>query len=587
MDPAGEELGSRAMRAGDIGRKSWMVGELDFFADKTDLKAKQGVDHHHDDEHDHDHDQVDKDQETGRDHEILQPDDHDQGLKLELNTGLFLTTNTSSEKSSTLDDGSSGNVEDNKNKPIPNELAHMQFELDRLSSENHRLRGLLSQIGTDYQILHMHLSTLSQRQHNQNLETPESDHSTKMNMINGSKLEENQRRFVVGSRQFMGIGREKDHEVSNSSLEGRSQNCASGSPQNEIVESMECKSTIISPTGLVNNKRPPSDSTDDHDQVHREQVLPGRKWVPNKVGRFNNGTASPDACRESSSNKINNDQHEDPQASETMSMIRKARVSVRARSDASMISDGCQWRKYGQKMAKGNPCPRAYYRCTMASGCPVRKQVQRCADDRSILTTTYEGHHNHPLPPAAMAMASTTSAAASMLLSGSMPSGDHPHLHQGLNFLPRTAHLPAACSASLATLSASAPFPTVTLDLTRTPTSSSDQAILGQRPPFSQGGDNVNSVNLPQILSQNVMSSPQVFGSKSLGLHNQGLLLNNSNPLDLVASDTVSAATAAAITADPNFTAALVAAITSIIGNVKSNNNNTSSVTTRNGSEKN
>ncbi|KAH8489504.1 hypothetical protein H0E87_024939 [Populus deltoides] len=450
-------------------------------------------------------------------------------LELNVNTGLnLLTTNTSSDQSM-VDDGISSNMEDKRAK---SELAVFQAEVERMKVENLRLKDMLNQVTSNYNALQMHLVTLTQDQ--------KSHHKNE-------KHDGKNKNNAMVPRQFMDLGLVAaagggdTDDLSLSTSEGGRSRDRSRSPGNNVENNNEDGALVFD-----QDKKGFARGAD-----HREDS-PGQGWASNKVARLNSAKT----------------------IDQTEATIRKARVSVRARSEDAMISDGCQWRKYGQKLAKGNPCPRAYYRCTMAAGCPVRKQVQRCAEDRTILITTYEGNHNHPLPPAAMAMASTTSSAARMLLSGSMSSAD------GLlnsNFLTRTL-LP--CSSNLATISASAPFPTVTLDLTQNP----NPLQLPKQPtqfqfPFPNAPQDPANASatalLPQIFGQALYNQSKFSGlqmSQDMEpnrLGQQSQPASQQNPL----ADSLAAATAA-IAADPNFTAALAAAITSIIGGAHQNNIN-------------
>ncbi|XP_031490303.1 WRKY transcription factor SUSIBA2-like isoform X1 [Nymphaea colorata] len=81
----------------------------------------------------------------------------------------------------------------------------------------------------------------------------------------------------------------------------------------------------------------------------------------------------------------------------TTRTTREPRVVVQTLSEVDILDDGYRWRKYGQKVVKGNPNPRSYYKCTNA-GCPVRKHVERASHDPKSVITTYEGKHNHDVP---------------------------------------------------------------------------------------------------------------------------------------------------------------------------------------------
>ncbi|XP_020218448.1 probable WRKY transcription factor 4 isoform X1 [Cajanus cajan] len=106
--------------------------------------------------------------------------------------------------------------------------------------------------------------------------------------------------------------------------------------------------------------------------------------------------------------------HSDPASSHRT--VTEPRIIVQTTSEVDLLDDGYRWRKYGQKVVKGNPYPRSYYKCT-TPGCNVRKHVERASTDPKAVITTYEGKHNHDVPAAKTNSHTMASNTASQLKS--------------------------------------------------------------------------------------------------------------------------------------------------------------------------
>ncbi|KAF6146875.1 hypothetical protein GIB67_018528 [Kingdonia uniflora] len=132
-------------------------------------------------------------------------------------------------------------------------------------------------------------------------------------------------------------------------------------------------------------------------------------YLPVTTGVFNNAVGIPDNtcgfsedCEEGSSRRV--DMEDDEPKSKRRKNANESgmlgrRNLVQGSNDSENLGDGFRWRKYGQKVVKGNPYPRSYYRCTSIN-CNVRKHVERTSDDPTAFITTYEGKHNHDMPSA-------------------------------------------------------------------------------------------------------------------------------------------------------------------------------------------
>ncbi|KAB1670279.1 hypothetical protein ES319_1Z183500v1 [Gossypium barbadense] len=200
--------------------------------------------------------------------------------------------------------------------------------MGEVKEENERLKLLICQIVKDYQSLHTRfLDVLKKEEANKSTTTPI---LISLSLGRSSSNDPPKKQEKKSSKE--------DDDDDDDDDDGKHGNDGGG-----LELGLECK---FEPDGSIEpekNNNPSCESSLGKPEEEEEKE-PTEVWPPSKILK-----------------SVKNGDEED--VSEPM-QLKKTRMN-----------DGCQWRKYGQKIAKGNPCPRAYYRCTLSPTCPVRNRL--------------------------------------------------------------------------------------------------------------------------------------------------------------------------------------------------------------------
>ncbi|XP_028766428.1 probable WRKY transcription factor 40 [Neltuma alba] len=230
-------------------------------------------------------------------------------------------------------------------------------------------------------------------------------------------------------------------------------------------------------------------------QKDTNSTFPSKKRKPDNSS-YNNNTNNNSMAINGTAESCSTDEEscKKPKEGTNKAKVSKAYVRTESSDTSLIVKDGYQWRKYGQKVTRDNPSPRAYFKCSFAPSCPVKKKVQRSVEDQSILVATYLGEHNHPHPSQ---METTTASGSSRFVSQ------------------------ASVPCSSASLSSSSAPTTIAFDLTKSKSGANNMNATPATPAKNPKAK-LDSPEVPQVLVEQMASS---------------------------------------LTKDPNFRAALVAAI--------------------------